>query len=279
MVGYGAAVGTVQEHATRATAVAPARDSTPPTAAHGFGLALNAATVGPLLAGSDGATRERLIASLQRIHGNAAVQRLLAASGPTVQRWAVGLARNTTDCAVVVNYMNTNSPHRADSGWAKTRVQFSWGGDPAYTTTDGVITATVSSPTVTKTVTVDMPSWSPTDAAMRTAWNAMIADLRAHEARHEGIATTWEGTLRTNLTDLSVTVPNRNIATFRSAVQAEWNAWLRQHQADQTAIDPFTALLDCSGGAADESASIGGGPGGSGAELAGLDEEPDLGGL
>jgi hypothetical protein len=271
-------VGEVHEHASRTADVAPARDRSRPTASHGFGVALNAATIGPMLAGADGATRERLIASLQRIHGNAAVQRLLATAGPTVQRWAVGLNRNTTDCAVVVNWMNANSPHRADSGWAKTRAQFSWGGSPAYTTADGVITATVSGPTVTKTVTVDMPSWSPSDPAMRTAWNAMIADLRAHEARHEGIANTWEATLRTNLTDLSVTVPNRTLTAFNSAVQAEWNGWLSQHQADQRAIDPFTALLDCSGGGADESASTGG-SGDSGVELAGLDEEPDLAGL
>jgi hypothetical protein len=109
----------------------------------------------------------------------------------------------------------------------------------------------------------------------------MIAALRAHEARHEGIATTWESTLRTNLTNLSVTLPSRTTAAFTSAVQREWNGWLAQHQADQTAIDPYTALLDCSGGGGDESATTGGGGGGggTGGELAGLDEELDLGGL
>ena len=132
-------------------------------------MAFNPATIGMLLDGSDRATREQLITTLQRIHGNAAVQRLLATSGPTVQRWAVTLAASTSDCAVVVNWMNAHSPHRADSGWAKTRAQFSWGGDPAYTTADGVTTATVTSPTVTPTVTVDMPVWAPTDPAMRTA--------------------------------------------------------------------------------------------------------------
>jgi hypothetical protein len=123
-----------------------------------------------------------------------------------------------------------------------------------------------------------MPSWSPTDPSMSTAWSSMITALRAHEAVHEGIATTWEGNLRTNLTGLTVTVPNRTLAAFNSAVQREWNSWLALHQAAQTAIDPYTALLDCSGGAGEESASSGGGSGG-GAELAGLDEEVDLGGL
>ncbi len=274
-------MGTVHELAAqRGPAVAPAPDPGGPTATHGFGVALNAATIGPLLASSDGATRERLIASLQRLHGNAAVQRLLAGPGLAIQRWAVTLARGTTDCNVVVNWMNANSPYRTSSGWAKTNARFSWGGDPSFSVADGVITATVANPTVTKTVSVDMPTWAPTDPTMAAAWSSMIAALRAHEARHEGIATTWESTLRTNLTNLSVTISSRTTAAFTSAVQREWNGWLAQHQADQTAIDPYTALLDCSGGG-DESATTGGGGGGggTGGELTGLDEELDLGGL
>ena len=269
---YGSGVGTVSElSARRGPAVGPAPERAAPTAAHGFGVALNPATIGTLLAGSDGATRERLIASLQRIHGNAAVQRLLAGPGLAVQRWAVTLPRGTTDCNVVVNWMNSHSPHRASSGWAKTNVRFSWGGDPSFTESEGVITATVANPTVTKTVSVDMPTWAPTDPTMAAAWSSMISVLRAHEAVHEGIATTWEGNQRTSLTGLSVTVPNRTLGAFNAAVQGEWNGWLAQHQADQTAIDPFTAVLDCSGGGADESASIG-----DSGELSGLDEEPDL---
>lgn len=282
-LGYVSAVGNVGEHAAKhgfdaAPAVAHAPDHGGVTASHGFGVAFNPATIGRLLDGSDRATRERLITTLQRIHGNAAVQRLLATSGPTVQRWAVTLGAGTSDCAVVVSWMNTNSPYRATSGWARTNARFSWGGDPAYSTSEGVTTATVTSPTVTKTVNVDMPTWAPTDPAMRTAWAAMIAELRAHERRHENIATTWEGTLRSNLTNLSVTVPNRTIAAFRSAVQTEWNGWLAQHQAEQTGIDPYSALLDCSGG--EESASSGGtgGDAGETADLSGLDEEVDLSG-
>jgi predicted secreted Zn-dependent protease len=254
---------------------APSVERAGSTWSHAFGVALNSATVGTLLSGSDGATRERLIASLQAQHGNAAVQRLLAGPGLAVQRWAVTLARGTTDCNVVVNWMNSNSPYRRDSGWARTNASFSWGGDPAYTTADGVTTASITNPTVTKTLNVDMPSWAPTDAAMSAAWSSMVADLRAHEARHEGIANTWEGTLRTNLTGLTVTVPNRNIASFRSAVQAEWNGWIAEHQADQRAIDPYSALLDCSGGSPD---SGGSGGGGGSVDLGGLDGEADLSG-
>jgi predicted secreted Zn-dependent protease len=238
--------------------------------APGFDVSLDPATVGMLMGSADGGTRERLTAMLQARHGNAAVQRLLAGSSPlAVQRWAVTLPAGTTDCARVVSYMDANSPYRRDSGWARTNVRFSWGGDPSYTTTDGVTTASVTGPTVTPTVSVDMPRWAPSDPAMASAWSAMTASLRAHEARHEGIAATWEATLRSNLSSLVVTVADRQIGTFRAAVQAEWNGWLAQHQAEQTGIDPFAAVLDCSGepAAAPDAAPI-----------TGLDDAPDLGG-
>ncbi len=220
-----------------------------------FDIAANPATIQALMRGADAGTRERLATALQRRHGNAAVQRLLApAAGLPLQRWTVALAPATTDCARVVGYLDANSPYRASSGWANTRVRFSWGGSPAYTEADGVITVTVSNPTVTKTMRVDMPQWSPTDPTMSSAWGAMSGTLRAHEAEHERIANTWEATLTSRLSGLSLTVADRGIATFRAAVQAEWNAWLAEHQADQTAIDPFTATLDCSGGESESEA-------------------------
>jgi predicted secreted Zn-dependent protease len=216
----------------------------------GFDIAANPATIGALMRGADTGTRERLATALQSRHGNAAVQRLLApAGGLPVQRWTVGLPRATSDCARVVNYLDANSPHRASGGWAKTSARFTWGGSPAYTASeDGVITATVSNPTVTKAVSVDMPEWSPTNPAMAQGWGAMYGTLRAHEGEHERIASEWEVTLTARLAALSVTVANRSLATFNAAVQAEWNTWMAEHQADQSAIDPFTAILDCSGG-------------------------------
>lgn len=221
------------------------RAGTPCTPA--FDIAANPATIGTLMRGADAGTRERLATALQRRHGNAAVQRLLApASALPLQRWAVGLNRATTDCGQIVSYIDANSPYRP--AWAKTRVRFNWGGSPAYTESEGVTTATVSNPTVTKTVSVDMPEWSPTDPAISQAWGPMYGTLRAHETRHEEIATTWKATLTSRLSALSVTVADRKIATFNAAVQAEWNAWLAEHQADQDLIDPFTAILDCSGG-------------------------------
>ncbi len=213
-----------------------------------FDIAANPATIGTLMRGADAGTRERLATALQQRHGNAAVQRLLAPAGElAIQRWSVGLAAATTDCGRVVSFLDANSPHRASSGWANTHVRFSWGGSPAYTESKGVTTATVSNPTVTKTVNVDMPEWAPTDPAMSRAWGAMYGTLRAHETRHEEIATTWKATLTSRLSALSVTVADRSVATFNAAVQSQWNAWIAEHQADQNAIDPFTAILDCSG--------------------------------
>lgn len=213
-----------------------------------FDIAANPATIQTLMRDADAGTRERLATALQQRHGNAAVQRLLAPEGLPVQRWTVGLPPATADCGQVVSYLDATSPHRASSGWAKTSVRFSWGGSPAYTEADGAITATVSGPTVTKAVSVDMPAWAPTNPAMSQAWGAMSGMLREHETRHEKIATEWEATLTSRLSTLSVTVANRTLAAFNAAVQSEWNTWLAEHQAAQTDIDPFTAILDCSGG-------------------------------
>lgn len=214
-----------------------------------FDIAANPATIQTLMRGADAGTRERLAAALQRRHGNAALQRLLAPGAALpVQRWPVTLPRGTTDCDTIVTYMNKNSPYRANSGWARTKPSFSWGGNSSFTEANGVITASVANPTVTKTVSVDMPSWAPTNAAVAAGWSAMTSDLRAHEARHEAIATTWETTLRSRLTSLRVTVPDRTPVAFTAAVQAEWDGWIADHQAAQDAIDPYTAILDCSGG-------------------------------
>ena len=226
------------------------------TCAPAFEVAANPATLRALLSGADAGTRERLAAAVQRRHGNAALQRLVdPAPAVPVQRWAVTLPRATSDCEQVVSYMNAHSPYRADSGWARTNVSFSWGGDPSFSSAGGVITATVANPTVTKAVNVDMPTWAPSNPAMATAWSAMTGDLRAHEARHEGIASDWETELRSRLTALSVTVTARTTAAFTAAVRAEWRTWIAEHQAAQRAIDPYTATLDCSGGTSETEAA------------------------
>lgn len=213
------------------------------------------AAIQALAGHADPGARVALLGALQHASGNAATARLLGAGGgpgPVVQRWNVGLAAGTTDCATIVNYLDAHSPYRATSGWARTRVTFSWSADPVYSGSGASTTLTLANAAVTASKSVDMPQWSPTNPAVRTAWTAMTADLRAHEARHEGIGDTWRGTLESRLAALSLSITNR--ATWRQAVQTEFNNWTAEHQADQSAIDPYTAVLDCSGGS-DESVS------------------------
>ena len=253
-------VAAMETASARSGAREPARgrdgSRSPATCAPALDVAENPATLRALMSAADAGTRERLAAAVQRRHGNAALQRLVdPAAAITVQRWAVTLPRATSDCERVVGYMNANSPYRADSGWARTNASFSWGGDPSFSSTGGVITATVANPTVTRTVNVDMPTWAPTNPAMAGAWSAMTGDLRAHEARHEGIASDWETELRSRLTALSVTVTARTTAAFTAAVRAEWRTWIAEHQAAQRAIDPYTATLDCSGGTSETEAA------------------------
>lgn len=265
----------------------PDRDTRAPSRVPGRG-ALSPAPAGAQLVGAgpggldgllhrgDAGTRERVMAGLQQSHGNAAVQRLVAGGGDLpVQRWAVNLPAGTTDCATVVNYMNTNSPHRNDGGWAKTSVRFNWGGDPSFAGSGDSLTATVRNPSVTKSMSVDMPRWAPTNPAMASAWSSMTTDLRAHEAQHEGIANRWETTLRTDLTGLTVYPASRTTPAFTSAVQSEWDGWLGQHQSDQRAIDPYSALLNCGGD--EESTTPDGNGGGSAptAPITGLDDDSD----
>ncbi len=87
-------------------------------------------------------------------------------------------------------------------------------------------------------------------------------DASRARAEHERIASDWDATLSARLAALSVTVSKRTLAAFNAAVQAEWSSWLAEHQAAQDAIDPFTAILDCSGPESEESEeSEGSGPG------------------
>jgi predicted secreted Zn-dependent protease len=216
------------------------------------------AAVATAIRSADPATQGRLIGQLQRQVGNELVGQLLAMTSqagtgpaaPSVQRWPVSLPAATSDCAVVVNWINAHSPYRQSSGWARTRPEFGWGGDYAYAGSGDSLTVSVVNPTVTLNTVVDMPTWTPTNPSMSRAWTAMWADLRRHETRHEDVATTWKDTLLSRLTSLSLPIARQ--ADGPAAVRRAWAGWLAEHQADQTALDPFTAMLDCSGGS-DES--------------------------
>jgi predicted secreted Zn-dependent protease len=204
------------------------------------------------LRGADGGVRRDVVGQLQRQAGNASVQGLLGAGGPgagaigglAVQRWAVKVAPGTTDCMVVVNWMNAHSPYRETTGWAQTTANFDWTGPLEFDGEGSDLTVRVKNPAVTMTKSVDMPTWAPSHPSMRAAWSAMTSDLRAHEARHEAIADRWKGTLTERLKALRLSVTSRRAG--ERAVDDEWKGWLREHQDEQKSIDPFTAMLDCS---------------------------------
>lgn len=204
---------------------------------------------GSLLQSADGGLRGRAVRSLQQTAGNSSVQRLLnppSGAALPVQRYAVGV-RRTASCQQVIDWLNTQNPHRP--AWAKTTPRFNWTGGVEVTGSAPDFQVSISNARVTVNTTVDMPQWNPADPAMTSAWQAMHATLRTHEAEHEAIADRWKDTLRERLTALSLTVSAGNRAAAQqaaqAAVQAEWRAWLVEHQNDQTAIDPFTAVLDC----------------------------------
>ena len=92
-----------------------------------------------------------------------------------------------------------------------------------------------------------MPQWAPTHPAMRTAWTVMTADLRVHEAQHEAIGERWKATMVDRLKNLSLSVGSRNDG--QRTVQTEFDGWVAEHQAEQSSIDPFTAMLDCTAAA------------------------------
>lgn len=204
---------------------------------------------GSLLCPAHSGLRGRAVSTLQRAVGNSSVQRLLtpgADASLPVQRYAVA-ARPTASCEQVVDWLNTKNPHRP--AWAKTTPRFGWTGSVVVTGGGPDFTVSVSRPQVTLRMTVDMPQWSPTDAAMGSAWRGMYATLRAHEAEHEAIAARWKDILRHRLATPSQTVHDGTRAAAQqatqAAVQAEWRGWLAEHQSVQNAIDPFTAVLDC----------------------------------
>jgi len=203
------------------------------------------------LSDADGAVRARAVSRLQQERGNAYVQRVMAELQKvpqSIQRYRVGVPANA-DCATVLDWMNTSNPYAGEGNWAKTRVRFRWSGGLNITGSAPDFHVSVVNPRVTVSKTVDMPQWRPRDRALRSAWRNMYRTLRAHEAEHEGIGTAWRTILldRLRALDLPVTAPDRATAMRQAndVVNAEWSTWLDEHQEAQSAIDPYTAPLEC----------------------------------
>ncbi|MCS6940953.1 MAG: DUF922 domain-containing protein, partial [Roseiflexus sp.] len=96
---------------------------------------------------------------------------------------------------------------------------------------------------------VDMPEWSPSNPAMRAAWQDMYDRLRRHEAEHKQIADDWKTTLTERLANLSleVTAASRREVMRRAQalINAEWRGWIAEFQAEMSSIDPHTEKLHC----------------------------------
>jgi hypothetical protein len=201
--------------------------------------------------------------ALQRSAGNQAVQRMLRRSpasqgarrpsvsrgvgGGTIQRYPVGVAADA-DYDTLLDWLMTSSPHLPDA-WALTTANFSYntGRARAELVEEGEYTVTFRGPRVTLSKEVDMPTWRSSSREMRVVWDAMYSELRAHEARHEGIADRWKTELQRRMNEYSVTVYADSETEAKEQAVAdfefEFAGWIDEQQAEQDAIDPFTATL------------------------------------
>lgn len=200
----------------------------------------------------------RQLADLQRSYGNQFLLRLLraahgignsagASSSSSIQRYAVGVAPDA-DYDTALSWLNSSNPYSGDQAWAKTIANFSWssrGIQVLPTDEEGTYSVRVLNPRVTVNKQVDMPEWTPTDEPLLAAWNAMLGQLRAHEAQHERVADEWQTTLRDRLAAASYTVTATDeqdaLDQGTALVNNDWAAWLDDHQAAQESLDPYSA--------------------------------------
>lgn len=161
-------------------------------------------------------------------------------------------------CNEVVDWLNANSPYAPE--WAETHCTYAFNGGVqtrSETLRDGRVRVTARgtpSATVTVACPIDRPEWDPTErpnrAAEVAAWNAMRADLDAHEAEHRRIGHQWRGTLEQRFRSVNFTVTGSDAGDAMQQAQERVAALQQQWQADaqaaQDAIDPFRgAVLRC----------------------------------
>lgn len=161
-------------------------------------------------------------------------------------------------CDEVVDWLRANSPYAPE--WAETRCHYTFNGGvqtSSETLRDGWVQITArGSPEATVTVDcpIDRPEWDPVErpnrAAEVAAWNAMRADLDAHEAEHRRIGQRWRAILERRFRAINFTVTGSDTADAmqqaRDRVAALQQQWQAEAQAAQDAIDPFRgAVLRC----------------------------------
>ncbi|WP_182378101.1 DUF922 domain-containing protein [Nocardioides sp. WS12] len=179
------------------------------------------------------------VLALQRAAGNGAVAGLLG-----VQRYAVGAAADS-DATAVLAWLAANSPYAPEA--AHTQAAFSMTRTfDAKEAKDKSWTVKVTASTVTVAKSVDMPTWAPTK--IKKEWTAAHTALRAHEARHEGVADTWKATLKARLaayTFTSTTATSWDDATAEAGVDLDekWATWIEEHQKAQEKLDPYAVVI------------------------------------
>jgi hypothetical protein len=179
-------------------------------------------------------------------------------SAPTQPRLQCYTVPGSLDCSDLVHWLRQNSPYAPE--WAETACNYSFnGGVRTHSTPNlgGGVTVRAqgsSKSTVSVSCPIDRPSWNPTNRPNRdaevAAWQAMLADLSAHEQQHRQIGQTWQATLQSRFQAVDFTVTgadeaeaNANASQHLVDLQTQWGA---EAQAAQDAIDPFQgAVLTC----------------------------------
>lgn len=210
--------------------------------------------------------QQRQIATLQlqRQFGNAFVQRLLAGVQPVpvgaVQRWAMGLDAGA-ECSKIVPYINANSPYKPR--WAKTSGTLKFDDSAGYTATAEDDKKTKWSVTLpgakivyaggAKGPTIDMPTWSPTNATSSKAWTAAMSQLQAHEDQHKNVMEndqqTIESTMQYHSESVAATTEDAAKAAGKGRFWTQAGTELKVVQPNQDKVDAggagCAAVIDC----------------------------------
>jgi predicted secreted Zn-dependent protease len=211
----------------------------------------------------DPGARARAVLQLQRTAGNACVQRLAAqwraasaprpgvlAQVPLLQRYPVPF-KSTADCEDVVNWINTSGPYSQVSGAAQTRTPLRYKfGKPKIVGTAPDFTVSVPAMTVTyERKPPDMPQWNPKDPETKKAWNAGMADLRAHEGEHVKKGELYERLTQDQMRMITVEVTAQDEREAWTKAKPEFEdafqKWIDDLQKSHDAIDPYTANITC----------------------------------
>jgi hypothetical protein len=170
-------------------------------------------------------------------------------SSLTLQRYPVP---SDLPCDDIVPWLTANSPYKPE--WAQTACDYTFQ-PPSLPYTwkplpDRTIEVTVlpdNARTVSVNCPVDRPEWSPDSVQIRkkqaaeaAAYSAMRAVLDAHEADHQKIGGTWQGTLESRFKALAFTIiaANEKQAAPKVTQEAQKakSKWTADAQAAQSAI-------------------------------------------